>query len=185
MLTIASEIAPAPDLDAAFRASRAICQRHAKSFYFASFFLPKQKRNAAYAVYAFCRMIDDAIDQNSDASCDCGGLDVRLSMFQDRLNEIYSGTLDLPNPEFRSETQHALFAFSQTVHRYEIPKAYFLELAQGCQMDLTVRRYATWSSLENYCYHVAGVVGLIMACIFGVRSSRHASMRLRWEMRCS
>jgi len=164
-------------LMAAFAASREICRRHAKSFYFASFFLPKQKRNGAYAVYAFCRMIDDAIDQD-DASIEsttastcgsCGELESRLSLFRHRLDEIYSGTLELPNHEFRSQTQHALFAFSRTVDRYEIPKEYFLDLAEGCRMDLTIKRYATWNSLEKYCYHVAGVVGLIMSGIFGLR----------------
>jgi len=174
------DIASDPALASAFAAARSICRRHAKSFYFASFFLPKTKRNAAYAVYAFCRMIDDAIDQDDDAiesasstaSCgSCGGLEARLSLFQDRLDEIYLGKLELPNAEFRSETQHALFAFSRTVERYEIPREYFIDLAHGCRMDLTVRRYATWQSLEKYCYHVAGVVGLIMSCVFGLRNS--------------
>jgi phytoene synthase len=168
-----------PALTAAFAASRGICRRHAKSFYFASFFLPKNKRNAAYAVYAFCRMIDDAIDQDdpsiesaAGSSCgSCGELESRLAMFRDRLDEIYSGQLHLPNHEFRSETQHALCAFARTVDRYEIPKGYFLDLAEGCRMDLTIKRYATWNSLEKYCYHVAGVVGLVMSCIFGVRNS--------------
>src|SRR3954447_22641758 len=113
-----------PAMQNAFAASRNICKRHAKSFYFASFFLPKHKRNGAYAVYAFCRMIDDAIDQD-DASIEatgaasscgsCGGIDSRISLFRDRLDEIYSGTLELPNSDFRSETQHVLFAFSRTV----------------------------------------------------------------------
>jgi phytoene synthase len=167
-----------PALSAAFCASRAVCKEHAKSFYFASFFLPKHKRNAAYAVYAFCRMIDDAIDQDDASiestgrsSCGCGGVDARLSLFRDRLDEIYSGTLELPNSEFRSQTQHALFAFSKTVERYEIPKQHFVDLAEGCRMDLTIQRYATWNSLEKYCYHVAGVVGLIMSCVFGLRHS--------------
>jgi phytoene synthase len=174
-----SHIAPATASDsalaAAYKSARAICQQHAKSFYFASFFLPKRKRNAAYSVYAFCRMIDDAIDQKDEstdnASCGCGGLDTRLTMFHDRLDEIYAGSLELPNPEFRSETQHALFAFSRTVRRFEIPKEYFLELAEGCRMDLTTRRYATWASLQKYCYRVAGVVGLMMCSIFGVKNS--------------
>jgi phytoene synthase len=172
------ETASDPALRRAFSASRAICKRHAKSFYFASFFLPKHKRNAAYAVYAFCRMIDDAIDQDDasiesagGSSCECGGLDARLSLFRDRLDEIYSGTLELPDPEFRSQTQDALFAFSRTVERFEIPKQHFLDLAEGCRMDLTIQRYATWNSLEKYCYHVAGVVGLIMSAIFGLRHS--------------
>ena len=179
MSSTVTETSTDPALASAFRASRAICKRHAKSFYFASFFLPRRKRNAAYAVYAFCRMIDDAIDQDDDSiestetsSCSsCGGIDARLELFRDRLDEIYAGTLEMPNPEFRSETQHVLFAFLRTVKRYEIPKSYFLDLAEGCRMDLTIQRYATWNSLEKYCYHVAGVVGLIMCGVFGVQNS--------------
>ena len=132
------ETDPDPALTTAFRASRAICQQHAKSFYFASFFLPKRKRDASYAVYAFCRMIDDAIDQDDASIQDsgqtgcCGGsaLDTRLNLFRDRLDEIYSNRLELPNPDFRSPTQQVLFAFSRTVERYEIPKDFFLDLAQ-------------------------------------------------------
>jgi phytoene synthase len=177
--TTAPAPASSPPLAAAFRASRAICKQNAKSFYFASFFLPQRKRYAAYAVYAFCRMIDDAIDlddasveSSGGTSCgSCGGVDARLALFRDRLDEVYAGTLELPDPAFRSLTQHVLFAFSKTVERYEIPREYFLDLAEGCRMDLTVKRYATWASLQKYCYHVAGVVGLIMSGIFGVRSS--------------
>jgi len=169
----------------AFRAARAICRRHAKSFYFASVFLPRAKRDAAYAVYAFCRMIDDAIDQPGDAEdskpappstlaascCSTNSLEQRLEMFRARLNDIYAERLELPLPEFRSEEQHALRAFALTVHRYEIPQEYFMELAEGCRMDLTITRYATWNALEKYCYRVAGVVGLIMSCVFGLQHS--------------
>lgn len=187
--------APAEDLKPAFAAARAICRRHARSFYFASVFLPRAKRDAAYSVYAFCRMIDDAID-NDDPSIEnasglrqhpavvspihlqqiekpagCSTLEVRLGMFRDRLAEIYENKLELPVVESRSEAQHALRAFQETVHRYEIPKEYFLDLAEGCRMDLSVTRYATWASLEKYCYHVAGVVGLIMSCVFGLQHS--------------
>lgn len=172
---------------AGFEAARRICRRHARSFYFASFFLPRANRQAAYAVYAFCRMIDDAIDAD-DASiegatglrhhpvaaggcCSRSGLDVRLEMFRSVLDSVYDGSLQLPSPEARSEPQHALHTFAQTVHRYEIPRQHFLDLAEGCRMDLTVLRYATWRSLERYCYHVAGVVGLIMSCVFGLTHS--------------
>lgn len=168
---------------AAFEAAKQICRRHAKSFYFASVFLPKPKRSAAYAVYAFCRMIDDAIDQPADAkalsapstvgSACCSGdsLDGRLNLFRDRLEDIYADRFELPLPEFRDEMQNALHAFALTVKRYSIPKQYFLDLAEGCRMDLSISRYATWNALEKYCYHVAGVVGLIMSCIFGLTHS--------------
>src|SRR5688500_9134830 len=91
----------------AFEAAREVCRRHARSFYFASFFLPKHKRYAAYAVYAFCRMVDDAIDVEEDRSaalvseagaCGCGtsALDGRIEMFRERLEEIYAGALPPP-----------------------------------------------------------------------------------------
>lgn len=171
------------ETEIAFAAARQICQKHARSFYFASFFLPKPKREAAYAVYSFCRMIDDAIDVPSGESpgtsvpgsvqscCSPGELDSRFQMLRDRLDEIYEGRMELPNPEFRSEEQNALRAFELTVKKYEIPKQYFLDVAEGCRMDLTIQRYPTWTSLERYCYHVAGVVGLIMSCIFGLQHS--------------
>ena len=165
----------------AFAAAREICRRHARSFYFASFFLPKHKRDAAYAVYSFCRMIDDAIDLPEQeaqrepsvvggACCSTSGLDARLGMFHARLDEIYANGLRPPE-EGADETNAALYAFAQTVHRYSIPKEYFLDLAEGCRMDLTIKRYATWASLERYCYHVAGVVGLIMCGVFGLTNS--------------
>lgn len=170
-----------------FAAARQICRRHAKSFFFASYFLPKSKREAAYAVYSFCRMIDDAIDQPLDPgqdsepapattlatlSCDTAELDRRLSRLSNRLAEIYEDRLRLPPVQERSEADHAIHAFALTVCRYEIPRQYFEEVAHGCRMDLTVKRYATWAALEDYCYHVAGVVGLIMCSVFGLRDER-------------
>ena len=174
----------------AFAAARQLCRRHAKSFFFASSFLPRPKRDAAYAVYAFCRMIGDAIDlpregesagadqtlrhrplEASSSCCSADGLDGRLMMLRDRLDEIYDGQLELPLPASRSEAQHALRAFELTVRRYDIPKQHFLDFAHGRRTDLTVRRYATWGSLEKYCYHAAGVVGLMMAGVFGVTHS--------------
>jgi phytoene synthase len=175
----------------AFAAAREICRRHARSFYFASTFLPRAKRDAAYAVYAFCRMIDDAIDEDDDAiERDDGarptaaaaagrasappdrgptsGLDSRLALFRNRLDDIYSDRVQPPPAAVRSEARLALHAFALTARRYEIPKAYFLELAEGCRMDLVISRYSTWAALEQYCYRVAGVVGLIMCRVFGV-----------------
>lgn len=141
----------------AFDAARRICRKHARSFYFASFFLPKPKRNAAYAVYAFCRLLDDAVDNNP------GHEEAGIVEFESTLEQIYK---DSP-PNGDDEQSQALRAFHVTVHEYDIPKRYFLELAHGCRMDLTISRYETWADLEKYCYHVAGVVGLIMSCIFG------------------
>lgn len=166
----------------AFAAARLICRRHARSFYFASAFLPRAKRDAAYAVYGFCRMVDDAIDQpggEEDAPpapagsscCSSDPLQARINAFRNLLDEIYQNRLLLPLPQYRREHHHAMHAFALTVRRYDIPQQYFIDLAEGCRMDLSVSRYATWSALENYCYHVAGVVGLIMSCVFGLTHS--------------
>ena len=179
----------------AYQAARAICGRHARSFYFASFFLPQPKRNHAYAVYAFCRLMDDAIDvpitgsagvlaRNGGSESErpgtaalpgaasqnncraCGELDRRFDLLRRRLDDIYAGRLAEPGED---ETSLALHAFADTVTRCAIPMQYFLELAEGCRMDLTVTRYATWAELERYCYLVAGVVGLIMCRVFDLR----------------
>jgi phytoene synthase len=169
----ASSSANDPADAAGFAAARDICRQHARSFFLCSYFLPPHKRNAAYAVYAFCRMIDDAIDAPADGGegCSSDTLASRLEMFEQRLDEIYADRLDLPNVEFRTPQQHALHAFSLTVQEYTIPRQYFSDLAEGCRMDLTVVRYASWTALEKYCYHVAGVIGLIMSGVFGLTHS--------------
>ena len=75
-----------PDLAAAFDAAKAICRRHARSFYFASHFLPRPKRDAAYAVYAFCRLLDDAVDEAAtDAEREAG-----LARFERVLDACYA-----------------------------------------------------------------------------------------------
>ncbi len=137
-----------------FLAARRVCRRHAKSFYFASHFLPREKRRAAYAVYAFCRMMDDAVDEAPP-----GGAAAALEAFCRKLDAVYDGRLDAPPDD-------PLRAFAATVAEYDIPKAYFLDLAEGCRMDLTVSAYADWPALKAYCYRVAGVVGLIMSRVF-------------------
>jgi phytoene synthase len=66
----------------------------------------------------------------------------------------------------------AIDAFAHTVRACSIPRVYFDELAEGCRMDFTIRRYATWKALEHYCYRVAGVVGLMMCRVFGLKDER-------------
>ena len=140
--------------DTRFAAAREICRRHARTFYFASVFLPRPKRDAAYAVYAFCRLLDDAADTGGD-----------LSAYDRALAAAYAGeAADVGDPQARL----ALAAFAETVRRYDVPRRYFDDLAAGCRMDLTVTRYPTWDALRVYCYHVAGVVGLVLCRIFGL-----------------
>ena len=168
----------------AFAATRNICRRHAKEFFFATAFLPVAKRNAACAVFAFSRLIREAIvppkstevdvpapSAVGDSCCSTNSIDQTIALFRERLDEIYEHRLELPLPEFRDESQHALEAFSRTVHRYQISRQYFLDLAEGCRMDLTISRYATWASLKQFCHRTGGVGGLILSCILGLAHS--------------
>jgi 15-cis-phytoene synthase len=148
-----------------YSAAKAICRRHARSFFFASHFLPRGKRRHAYAVYAFCRGIDDAVDNAPP-----GEVEAAFAAFTRTLDSVYSGPLRTEG--MRDEQRLALAAFADTVEVREIPKAYFLDLAEGCRMDLGITRYETWAGLEKYCYHVAGVVGLIMCRVFGLTEER-------------
>ena len=177
---------PAQDPAAAqaFAAARNICRRHAKNIFYPSAFLPVAKRNAIYAIYAFHRLMREAIvpPKPSEidvpapstvgvACCSTNSLDQMLALFRDRLDDIYAHRLELPLAEFRDESQHALHAFALTVHRYQIPKQYFLDLADGCRADLVTLRYATWRAVEKHCQQVAGALGLIASCVLGLTHS--------------
>jgi phytoene synthase len=177
---LASSAATAP----AFAAARNICRHQAKEFFLATAFLPVAKRNAVCAVFAFARMLREAIRPAQAAEegvpvpssvgvacCSTNSIDQTLALLRQRLDEIYERRLELPRPEFRDESQHALEAFSRTVHRYQIAKQYFLDLAEGFRMDLTISRYATWGSLEKFCRATGGVGGLILSCILGLTHS--------------
>lgn len=162
-----SVTAPIPrSLESAYAAARQICREHARSFYFASHFLPRPKRDHAYAVYAFCRLLDDAADETASPAA--------VDRFVLKLEEIYSHSLSVPLAHERDGhvMSLSLAAFDHTVRACDIPKALFLDLAAGCRMDFTIDRYDTWADLERYCYRVAGVVGLIMCHVFGLKDER-------------
>ena len=174
----------------AFRAVREICRRHATEFYFASAFLPRAKRDAAHAVYAFCRMIQEAVEISgeelhgaaamrhqplgaggSDTCCSSHPLDQRVALLRDRLDDIYEWRLELPAADARSEAQHVLHAIGVAARRFEIPRPYFIDLAESVRTDHLVTRYATWASLERYCRQSGGAAAMAAACVFGLTNS--------------
>ena len=131
--------------------ARDITRRYARTFYFASFALPPEKRKAAYALYSFCRLVDNIADETADPSSSS----VRLELMRRRVEEVYAGdrgTTDLP-------------VLQETVHTFGIPKDYLLDLIDGVAMDIAGMRPRTFEDLKNYCYHVASVVGLMMTRI--------------------
>jgi 15-cis-phytoene synthase len=129
-------------------------RRHAKTFYFASHVLPRQKRRDAYAVYAFCRYVDDQVDLAPDETA--------RSLAFAQLHQVLEAAY---GPEPESEMLAALpwlAAFRETSRRRAIPRNYFEDLLVGVEMDRGRVRIETWEELDRYCYHVAAVVGLIM-----------------------
>jgi phytoene synthase len=127
---------------------------HAKTFYFASHALPSGKRADAYAVYAFCRHVDDRIDlaPNEEA---------RIAGFAE-LKALLDAAYDFDREPAEGAALPWLEAFRETARRRAIPRAYFDDLLAGVEMDRGSVRLQTWEELDRYCYHVAGVVGLIM-----------------------
>ncbi len=132
---------------------KAVTARHAKSFYFSSITLPPHKKEAAYAIYAFCRYADDLVDHAVDAEAAA----VAIGRVGREFDRIVAG-----------EAKELAFApaFAWAVARFGIPRQLFLELVRGVSMDLGPVRIADWEGLREYCYYVASVVGLMMSRIF-------------------
>jgi len=128
------------------------------NFYYSFSMLPRDEREAMNTVYAFCRTIDDIVDENADTA-DVSRKRERLAMWRREVEKCYSG--EASNP--------ILLPLSKVVQRFRIPKQYFLTLIDGMEMDLVKRRYATFEELHEYCYSVASIVGLMCIEIFGYK----------------
>ena len=126
------------------------------NFYYAFLFLPKPKRDAIFATYAFSRFTDDLVD---DASSPEAARE-NLRTWRSQLEACYEGRAEHP---IAIDLQKTLFQFP-------IPKSHFLNLIEGVEMDLHNRRYATFDDLYQYCYRVASTIGLICIEIFGYRN---------------
>ncbi len=148
---------------AALATSRKIIAVHSKSFALSSRLLPRQARDRAVVVYAWCRRADDAVDLATT-----GDSHVALRALRAELDAIYGGG-SLQDP--------ILEAFQQVVGERGIPRLYPDELLAGLAMDANGMRYDTLHQLLHYCYRVAGTVGLMMCHVLGVRdeaATRHA-----------
>lgn len=138
------------------------CQQKAaasgSSFYYSFLFLPEEKRRAITALYAFCREVDDAVDECSDPAL----ARARLAWWRTEIDAVYQG-----NP------QHPVArALASIVPRFRLSKQHLHEIIDGMEMDLQYNRYPNFSALKEYCHRVAGVVGMLSAEIFGYREPR-------------
>jgi squalene synthase HpnC/squalene synthase HpnD len=160
-----------PSLDCdTVRASYAECNRIARaarsSFYLAFFGLPRTKREALCALYAFMRLVDDVSDEAGDLESKRRA----LAQWRVKLDEAAGGS---------TEGHPILPALADTIARFEIPTRYFHDLVSGAEMDLTVTSYATFDRLSEYCYRVAGTVGLTCLYVFGFRDRRSPDLAER------
>jgi phytoene synthase len=126
------------------------------SFYYAFLILPAAKRRAIYALYSFCRIVDDCVDEVD------GGGEAGLRQWLEEVHACYAGR---PSTELGRELTLALAQFP-------IPRSCFEEIVAGCRMDLTVKRYPTFPDLREYCLKVASAVGLASIEIFGYEDDR-------------
>jgi squalene synthase HpnC/squalene synthase HpnD len=147
------------------------CQRIVKAahsnFYYAFFLLPKPKRDALTALYAFMRLVDDVADEGNNVADKQRGLAKWRAAF-DRALTQHAESEVVPGPA----DDWVLPALVDTMRRYRMPSRYLHDLISGAEMDLTVNTYPTFERLKEYCYRVAGTVGLTCTHVFGFRDSR-------------
>jgi squalene synthase HpnC/squalene synthase HpnD len=144
---------------ASYDECKCVARESASNFYYAFYLLPEPKRRALCALYAFMRLVDDAADEPGDVASKQRG----LSRWRGLMDAAYTG----------ETSGHAILpAFADTCSRYSIPARYFHDLISGAEMDLTEPSYATFDRLREYCYRVAGTVGLTCIHVFGFRDPR-------------
>ena len=150
-------------IEKAYKYCESVTKSHAKSFYFAAKFLPKQKQKAVYPIYAFCRHVDDEIDEIGDGDEEKAVETVKK--WKTQLENLYKG-----NENSALGTQHSALVFTaweDLLKTYKIPQNLPLELIQGVLMDTKIKRYETFDELYIYCYRVASTVGLMSSEILG------------------
>ena len=138
------------------------CQQRAaqsgSSFYYSFLFLEPERRRAITALYAFCREVDDVVDECQDPTLAAS----KLAWWRSELAGLYAGRPGHPVTQ----------ALSPLLSRFPLPEEQLQEIVDGMEMDLTRGRYEDYKTLQLYCHRVAGVVGLLAAEIFGYTDRR-------------
>ena len=123
------------------------------SFYYSFLFLPAERRRAITALYAFCREVDDTVDEATDDSI----ARIKLAWWRNEVSSTYKGTPSHP----------VMKALQPHLAIYELQQEHLQAIIDGMEMDLDQSRYLDYTAMQRYCWHVASVVGILSASIFG------------------
>lgn len=123
------------------------------SFYYSFLFLTPERRRAITALYAFCREVDDTVDECTDESV----ARVKLAWWRKEISGMYEGKQSHPVTQ----------ALQPHLAPYQLQEQHLQAIIDGMEMDLNQSRYLDYKALQRYCWHVASVVGILSASIFG------------------
>src|SRR5579872_6206 len=154
-------------ISASYESCLQIAKASNSNFYYAFFLLPKSRRDGIVALYAFMRLIDDVADEGEDVAVKQKG----LARWRAALDAAVTGS-PLPPTATPQGAAEVLPALVDTMRRYNMPARYLHDLISGAEMDLTIRDYPTFDRLREYCYRVAGTVGLTCTHVFGFADQR-------------
>lgn len=138
----------------------ALAKSHYENFTVGSWLLPREKRNHVYAIYAFCRFVDDLGDEHQ------GDRLSALDAWEHDLLRCYEGTPHHPY----------MVALQDTIRSFDIPRGPFLKLIEANRMDQTNSRHPTYGDLDHYCQHSANPVGHLALYIFGYRDEKRQQL---------
>jgi phytoene synthase len=161
-------------IDEAYAFCRSVAHKHGANFSVGFRFLPKVKRRAVYAAYAYCRLADDIADEGLTA--DSEQLTGSHSPVSGQLSAVSSShQLDLWQREldacYAGSPSHAItIALADSLQHFAIPKSAFVALIDGCRQDVVKTRYETFDELLHYCELVAASISDISLAIFGYRT---------------
>ena len=167
---------PALDVAASYEECHRIAREAHSNFYPAFFLLPKPKRDGIVALYAFMRLIDDVSDEGADLAEKQRGLAKWRAALDQAITgeeQVFDGNAAMISPkETLAGADEVLPALVDTIQRYKMPSRYLHDLISGAEMDLTIQVYPSFERLKEYCYRVAGTVGLTCTHIFGFRDAK-------------
>ncbi len=164
------------EITASYAKCHAIARAAHSNFYPAFFLLPKEKRDGIVALYAFMRLIDDVSDESANLAEKQRGLATWRTALDQAItgqSQVFDGNAAMESPASALPgADEVLPALVDTIARYNMPYRYLHDLISGAEMDLTVQAYPSFERLKEYCYRVAGTVGLTCTHIFGFRDPK-------------